>query len=146
MSRQFDPETTRMTPQELAKAIKESLAARTSKPFPTQEEIDEMNGLQFLRLRLENYEGWDYDSERCRLDQARVHAIEVDRKERASRSAKNPRPRGRHPRKAEALEAAQSIAELNPSLKRYQIATRVAARMDGDDIPNFRTIAGWMNE
>jgi hypothetical protein len=47
-------------------------------PFPSREEVAAMKLLEFLRLRVDNTEGWAYESDECRRDVTRIEAIETD--------------------------------------------------------------------
>jgi hypothetical protein len=140
------------TPKKEIDRLKAYLAANKGKPlvesaknFPTGEELASMDGLAFLELRLSNYEPWDDDAERVN-DEIRVHAIRSDRSERGKKNASNPRPSRRHPRADEAIKIARGIWKTNPNLSRNAVATRTAAKMDGDNIPSPRTVERYLKK
>lgn len=61
-------------------------------------------------------------------------------------AAQAPRPGRRHPRRAEALDLAARVRKRNPVLSAAAVGTRVAAQMDGDDVPSPAVVARWIRE
>lgn len=120
--------------------------------WPSDAEFDEMDGLQFLRFRLGEYGGAERAGMAYALDEARIHAVEVDRAEQQekvseqnSRNASTPRPTRQHPRKPEAMAMALAMHDRRPDLSRSAIGVQVAERMEGDDTPNPEVISRWIS-
>lgn len=122
-----------------------------SRRFPTQEEIDEMDGLTFLRLRLGEYDGWDHDSIEYRLDEARIDAIVKYSSEMASRAGKKPRLARRHHHRDMAVRIGGEYLERDPKLSKRKAAIMTVTdrrweeeKIGDDDIPSEEAIRKWL--